>query len=459
MRKNFKKMVALPLAFALSAAMFSGCAEKKGKDDEKKVITVWTNDRSGMDIRTKQVEKFNAENEYGIKIDYQVKGDDLEDSLKVAYQSNNAPDIHVAAGSVTTYGKENGWFRALDDDMAHKYEELFVPGAISFDKETGKCYTVNTSGVSSFRFIWNKDMFKDAGLDPEKPPKTFDEMREYAKILTEKGNGTKYGFALPLKDAVFVRYYVTMPGAPSGLYNADGYDPVNLRFDFNIYGKMIDYLKGLIKDGSVFPAPNTLDNDLARAQFSEGNIGMMYAASWDVGVLNDQFPAKCDWGIADFPTFTGEVVGGNPATMGGSGGFYMNAKSKYPDEQLKVFEWLISEENLKELKLAGKGTYGLKSILGEEYITSEKKGAKEFASVTNPAFIIDTPSNRPTTKITLEGDSSDMTIKNILIADLDTKSELEKLTERYNNALKKLGETTDLEQFRDPNWTGIEVIE
>lgn len=447
------------MASVLTAAMFSGCADKADKETEEKVITIWSNDRSGMEIRTKQVEKFNAENEYGIKIDYQVKGDDLEDSLRVAYQSNNAPDIHVAAGGVTTYGIENGWFRSIDDDMAKKYEQLFLPGAVTFDKKTGKCYTINISGISAFKFIWNKDMFRDAGLDPEKPPKTFDEMREYAKILTQAGGGTKYGFALPLKMPIFTRYYVTMPGAPSGLYNSDGFDPVNLRYDFTIYEKMIDYLKDVINDGSVFPAPNTLDNDVARAQFSEGNIGMMYAASWDVGVFNDQFPAKCDWGIGDFPTFTGEVVGGNPATMGGSGGFYMNAKSKYPDEQLKVFEWLISEDNLKELKKAGKGVYGLKSIMGEEYISTEKKGAKEFATVTNPAFIVDTPRVRPTSDITLEGDSAEMTIKNIIVADLDTKTELQKLTDRYNNALEKLGETTDLEQYRYPDWTGIEIIE
>ena len=459
MNMKKSKIMALPLALLMSVTMLSGCAEKASKNAEEKVITIWSNDRSGMDVRMKQVEKFNAENEYGIKIDYQVKGDDLEDSLKVAYQSNNAPDIHVAAGSVTNYGVENGWFRALDDDLAHKYEDLYLPGAVGFNKDTGKCYTINTSGISSFKFIWNKDMFRDAGLDPEKPPKTFDEMREYAKILTQKGGGTKYGFALPLKQPVFVRYYVTMPGAPSGLYNADGFDPVGLRYDFTIYEKMIDYLKDVINDGSVFPEPNTLDNDVARAQFAEGNIGMMYAASWDVGVLNDQFPAKCDWGTADFPTFTGEVVGGNPASMGGSGGFYMNAKSKYPEEQLIVFEWLINEENLKELKLAGKGNYGLKSIMGEEYITSEKKGAKAFATVSNPAFIVDTPRLRPTTKITLEGDNADTTIKNILIADLDTKTELQKLTDRYNAALKKLGEKTDIEQYRDPDWTGIEVIE
>lgn len=46
-----------------------------------------------------------------------------------------------------------------------------------------------------------------------------------------------------------------------------------------------------------------------RAQFAEGLIGMMFAASWDISVLTNQFPAKCDWGVAPVPAIDEASVG------------------------------------------------------------------------------------------------------------------------------------------------------
>ncbi|UKI35906.1 MAG: hypothetical protein L6V93_17925 [Clostridiales bacterium] len=50
-------------------------------------------------------------------------------------------------------------------------------------------------------------------------------------------------------------------------------------------------------DGSYYPGAEGIDNDPARARFAEGNIGMKIGYSWDVGVLNDQFPCKNATGV------------------------------------------------------------------------------------------------------------------------------------------------------------------
>ena len=54
-------------------------------------------------------------------------------------------------------------------------------------------------GIDIYGLTWNKDHFKEAGLDPEKPPRTWDEFRDYAKKLTKKdaqGNITRVGYAI-----------------------------------------------------------------------------------------------------------------------------------------------------------------------------------------------------------------------------------------------------------------------
>ncbi|MBR6849880.1 MAG: extracellular solute-binding protein, partial [Lachnospiraceae bacterium] len=72
---------------------------------------------------------------------------------------------------------------------------------MSFPGYNGKTYTVPiTAGPQGL--LYNKDLFKAAGLVDENgeptPPETFDELVEYAKILTDVGK-KQYGIILPLK--------------------------------------------------------------------------------------------------------------------------------------------------------------------------------------------------------------------------------------------------------------------
>src|SRR5699024_902990 len=48
----------------------------------------------------------------------------------------------------------------------------------------GKYYTLPVA-VRSLALFWNKEMYEEAGLDPEKPPKTWDELIENAKTMTK----------------------------------------------------------------------------------------------------------------------------------------------------------------------------------------------------------------------------------------------------------------------------------
>ena len=61
-------------------------------------------------------------------------------------------------------------------------------------------YTVDLSGL-----VWNKELFREAGLDPERPPETWDELIEYAQKLTktnDSGEVEQYGFAIVGTSAV-----------------------------------------------------------------------------------------------------------------------------------------------------------------------------------------------------------------------------------------------------------------
>src|SRR5262249_50645638 len=75
----------------------------------------------------------------------------------------------------------------------------FYPAFMANSRTGGKTWGVPFQR-STIVLYWNKDLFKDAGLDPSKAPATWAEMVSYAQKLTKKdggGNVTQWGVQIP----------------------------------------------------------------------------------------------------------------------------------------------------------------------------------------------------------------------------------------------------------------------
>ncbi len=71
-------------------------------------------------------------------------------------------------------------------------EEEFWPGALKSVTWKGKRYGVPTNN-ETMAFIWNAQIFKDAGLDPEKAPETWDDVVAYSRQIKQKTGKNGYG--------------------------------------------------------------------------------------------------------------------------------------------------------------------------------------------------------------------------------------------------------------------------
>ncbi len=89
------------------------------------------------------------------------------------------------------------------DEVAPEVEELYIPGAYDAFSVPGQ--------EGHFGFPWyltsevtmyNTSLFTQAGLDPDSPPTTFDELYEEARTLTEAGAGSFYGIHPALENRV-----------------------------------------------------------------------------------------------------------------------------------------------------------------------------------------------------------------------------------------------------------------
>ncbi|MBO5060803.1 MAG: extracellular solute-binding protein [Clostridia bacterium] len=426
--KGILKKTAMLLALALSASMMTACGSSGSQNGEKVEIRIVTSERSKMDLYQSAADKFNEENDKNIQVVFDFKADNIGELIKTGYTSNNAPDIHGGMGSaMDNLAKKSGWYREVPEETVAAWKEQHGANSVTFTGD--KIYSLKTvstmEGNNGYKFLWNKTLFAEAGLDPETPPKTWAEVREFAKKITEVGAGKKYGYVMPFKDAIFTRYYIIIPGATSGIYNADGFEPTQGKYDFSIYAPMIEVYRQMIADGSVFPSPYTIDNDTARAQFAEGNIGMICAAGWDVDVFNDQFPVKDEWGITEYPVIE-EFAGGYPYGVGSGTSYYMSNQSAHPEEQLEVYTWFMT-------------------LIEDEEIRAAKKGHEEFSTFKYPIAKSD-GAKTPTGILKIEGEDSWTMLKNLILSDGDIKEGLQAISDSYNAALERArqdGENVD----------------
>jgi multiple sugar transport system substrate-binding protein len=123
------------------------------------------------------------------------------------------------------------------------------------------------------------------------------------------------------------------------------YDYANGKFNFDGFKPILEATKKMFDNGSTFPGTATMKIDPIRAQFAEGNVGIHGNASQEVGVLTTQFPMKGNWGVADLPTYDGQVKGALAITP--NFGWMLSATSKNTKADMAVVEYFGSEAFLK----------------------------------------------------------------------------------------------------------------
>lgn len=468
MRKVFAASLALAVA-ALGAGCASGGNAQSGTDaasagasqgapKEVTTISIWTGSAHDKSFMTEQVNQWNQTvgKEKGIQIDYQVK-DKADQMVDLAFVSGQAPDIFGVNDleKLVTEGR----IAALEDlpggpELVKQYEGKLTPYKQTY---MGKTYNL-TGGVTTYGIIYNKDMFKAAGIVDEKgeakPPETFDELREYAKKLTNPSKN-EYGIALPAKwSAWFDEDIRRLSSASTGILQ---WDPVTGKYNYDAQGKVMEVLVGIKADGSCLPGAEGLDNDPARARFAEGGIGMKTAASYDYGVLTDQFPAKIDWGVAPYPVF--DKNDKYKQAMGFGRYLAINlesTKKKDPAAIMEVFKWLHSDELVIEKYKQGLAIPYDFNLVKDIKLDDKMKQWAEFASMMDVSVVAQqekVPSDL----------GNQRTIDKIWLEDIWTgkvpADQIPSVCKQYAQTMDeatakylKLHPDVDINQFIDPDW-------
>lgn len=312
--------------------------------------------------------KFMEENP-NVKIEYTVlPADQFKTTITSAIKGGTAPDLFPIPGGIklTTVVSEN-WFMPMNDYITDEFLDTFLPGALNEGITTldGNLYVLPESmNILNSLMFYNKTLFKEAGLDPENPPKTWSEFIEANRKITEAGKGKYFGIIESGKQVnrleIAIRALSSVAGSKSNdigvmsVVNGEStYASQGMLDAFNLY-------RTLVEDGSVHPSTVNLTAPEARALFAQNQAGFIIQGSWCIPTWRKDNP-DLDFGVMPLPVPDSGVAGGQPY-IGAQPWMGISSDCEHPEIAAKYLMGLYSEEYQGQLVSDGGFVSAIKGI-------------------------------------------------------------------------------------------------
>ena len=322
-------------------------------------------------------------------------------------------------------------FIKTDDDR--KWLASFYPAFMENSQTPGKGGGKETWGIpfqrSTIVLYWNKDLFKEAGLDPEKAPATWAEQLEFARKLTRRdaaGNVTQWGVQIPSSGFPYWLFQGLTTEAGAILANPAG---DKTAYDAPGVIEALQYWVDLSVKHKVHP-PGIVEWGTTPKDFFEKKVAMMWTTTGNL--TNVRSNAKFPFGVAMLP------AGKRRGSPTGGGNFYISRKAK-PAEQEAAFrfiKWITSPERAAQWSI----DTGYVAVRPDAYETA---AMKKYAADFPPAAVardqlphavaeLSTHENQRVTKALNDGLQAALTgTKTPEAAMKDAQAEAEKILKAY----------------------------
>ncbi|SDS67359.1 ABC transporter substrate-binding protein [Microlunatus soli] len=265
-----------------------------------------------------------------LTIEYdELPNDKIAEVLPLQIRNGNADDIFisaiplpqlVAAGEVAALDDIVPDFTAWRDNFPFG---VVVPGINEFN---GKMYGLpaSTNRVLGNLMIYNTEYFRAIDVDPSRQALTWDDVRNAARKITQRGAGNYYGLmiAAPMLSGLATTIAQLAGARGVGLdYRTGTYNAKN-----DHLGDALDLLLAMKADGSFFPGWASLTEQEARARMPQGNGGMIFNGAWNYSVWAEQAPGF-SYGVARPPAPETQPRGLISYSPGGGNPYVAYAKS------------------------------------------------------------------------------------------------------------------------------------
>lgn len=312
--------------------------EKADTPDKENIkISFWRagTDEMRSDYWDRVISEFKAENEnVDIELTSIPWGNEIETKLNAAYASDTAPDIISHAIAAIPQRAGLGQFASLDEYMADwDQKDNIIDNILELGSYKGKVYGIGFV-PNPHTFVWRKDFFEEAGLDPERPPETWEGLADYAVKLTKKeGNLTvRAGFHIPTANG-YQRWQAFALQNGADLVDIENNEPL---FDSPESIEAVEFLTDMVLKGVSIPADQYKEGT---DPFESGQAAMTYSAATNVANLIKENPE-----LEDKIGFAGPHGRKQKATFSGLDLLFLSSDSKYKDTGWDFIKFTMTDE-------------------------------------------------------------------------------------------------------------------
>jgi raffinose/stachyose/melibiose transport system substrate-binding protein len=332
------------LLFALS-----GCAPQARSSKPTLTVWHWMTDRdAAFNELSKQYEILT-----GVKVNFELyaPSDAYTQKVRAAAQGANLPDIFGILGEKRDFASfiKAGFVLNLTPYMEAdeaSWKNDFYSKALAVNEFTeGNSYNVPVGiygapiDVMAIQLLYNKELFKKMGLDPKKPPQTFQEFLDVGKKIKENNlQGLVSGWGeLWMIDCFASNYAFNIMGKDKVIATIKGEVP----YTDPDWIEVFTLFKKLQESGVLYNGLVTMVNKTAEQLFANDKAVFAFNGSWCVNVYKGMNP-DLDYG-ALLPPMASDK---NPmAIWGGAGSSFMvSAKSANKEEAVKFLRWLTAKD-------------------------------------------------------------------------------------------------------------------
>ena len=306
----------------------------------------------------KIVEEYNkSQDKIEVEALYQGSYQEALNKFKSVQGTDKAPALIQLNEISTEYMYNSGAITPMQEFVKKDNYDLtkLEDTLINYYTINGTLYSMPFNSSASI-LLYNKDAFKEVGLDPEKAPKSYKELAEAAKKLTK---GTeRYGFAM-IMDAWFIEQLLANENT---LYVNEengraGKSPTAVAYNGEKIKTIFNWLNDMYRDNTATSYGKEYQN--TRAAFLSGEVSMYIDSSAGIQQLTEL--ANFEIGSAYVPSENGEFTG---VPIGGASLWITNSVS---DEKQAAAWDFVKYAVSKESQALWASSTGYYSVNKEAY--------------------------------------------------------------------------------------------
>lgn len=332
-----RRFLAIAAAATVAAIALTGCSQgsnpSSDKPDNGTQLTMWARDSNGT-IAMTLVAEYNKTHKNQIKLTV-IPSNSYQTKVGAAAGSHGLPDILAADVVYSPNYVKQGLYQDITSDVKglsfyNQLSHAHTDAASKGGKIYGTPFVVDSSLV-----MYNKDLFKKAGLDPEQGPKTYDDIYNDAKAIRDAVGGDTYGFYFAGNCAGCNAYtmFGNLAAADEPPFAKDG---TKAQIDTPAMKSTLDLYKKLVTNGLVPDSAKSDDGTNWAKLFNAGKIGILPIGNFNFSAAAQ---SKINYGEVGLPAPDGSktsgFIGGDVAGV--------SRDSKHKAQAFDFLSWTLGD--------------------------------------------------------------------------------------------------------------------